>query len=212
MDNTLEGAAYGASSTYYFPFLGTRVRGARAKLLSCLVELSFIAGRAGDDLDEWEFDMDSAVEEAFGKLRPERRSKVADFLHDAFQAGRVNGELDRTEVPTEAMELARAYALIHEADIQFECERLPISNHWKASYIAHKVACRRAVTPHQAVKAAVAALEERGFRCLPARVAEVVGRAVDGEREREARNAILDDEAKASTALLDQIFDEEAGQ
>lgn len=197
----------------YFPILTTFATAkARVHTLSALGELSFLAGRDGDEPHLWNRDMDEAIAKAYGALRRERREQIKGLLRQSYNAGAVHYELDRLEVPANAMELARAYALIYETDIEFECERLPISNHWEAWKIAYRLACRLNVSPKQSVKAAITALEERGLRCLPTWVADLVARAHEGQHEREERIARSGRETDTGAALLDQIFAEEAGQ
>jgi hypothetical protein len=132
-------------------------------------------------------------------------------LREAFDAGIINNLIDAAEVPAEVLELARAYALIHEHDIQFECERQRESNHFEAQDIAYRVACRCNVDGWQAAQAAIKALAERGLNCLPARADEIVGRGTAGRREREARNAYRESDRRQA-AMLAEIFDEEIGR
>lgn len=191
----------------YFPVLRTFAQSeARCRTASGLQELSFVAGRAGDAPEDWRADMRAGVTEAFPGIRPERRASLETVLQRAFDAGVVHHWIDRAEVPRKTRRLAQAYALVHEADIRFDCERSTSATQCEAQRIARRLACRHPIDGYQAARAALDALAELGLKILPMRAVRVVQAGWGGEAERATVNYEGRRDADAANAVMQAIF------
>lgn len=198
----------------YFPVLQTFASAPeRRRTLGALHELSFVAGRAGDPRSDWEGDTDAAIDQAFGAVRPDRRALVKLLLRRAYDDGMIYHWVDQAQVPAAAKALARAYAVAFEADVAIEesgCS--PGVLQCQAEQMAYKVAVRRPVDAYQAARAVIDAMAAVGLKTRAPLAFRIVEQALRGERERGRLNRRRNGEQSDFHAILDSIFDEEAGE
>lgn len=195
----------------YFPVLTTFAKAEeRARTLSALGELSFVAGRAGDDFDDWVTDMLGAVDEAFPNLRlnRDRRARLCVALCDIFKAGTQQRSIDEAGRPAEALRFARGWAVCHEFRCEHEYggERSPNSHKWAAATFAHKLARYLPITAQEAAACVLEALAERSYR-VPMAGGDVVLEAAErGVEERLATEAYERADEADDEQLLDSIL------
>jgi hypothetical protein len=194
--------------------LRTFVLHSKTKVLSGLAELSYVAGRLGDDEWEWAVEAELALMDAFfakpGKIdvngpRLRRYVSAQAILSAAFQGGRAQREIDMAvtgspsrgvyharqlgegaNVSEQPLAVARARATIYLSEIQFSDERHPRAIESAIHRVAVKVAMRHAITVPEAAYCALKAFEELGLVADWSTAAEALEGAASGHAEREA--------------------------
>jgi len=187
------------------PILRTFAQAKPIKVLSGLAELSFVAGREGDEFDDWMDEADEALIDAFGF----EKSGSTEWVHSAraalrraFEAGEAQRRIDLEgkAPPARTMEIAQARALIYREEIEHPSEGCPAAIDAAVAHVAYKLA---EAHPVIAAEAAYAAM--RAFRtCGMAPSVEVAGRAMDRARAGEAQRLACENHAaERSCAAID---------
>jgi hypothetical protein len=196
--------------------LRTFVLQTKVKVLSGLAELSYVAGREGDDEWEWAAEAEDALIDAFFAKNPEaawpgprfkRYLAVREILAAAFRGGAAQRAIDLgvtggdgshrysarqirgATVSEPAIAVARAYAVIYLSEVEFPLDRDPENVRREIGYVATKVAQWHHVTDAEAAYCALKAFEERGLETSLEAAAWALDRAASGRAEREAREA-----------------------
>jgi hypothetical protein len=194
----------------------TFVLHSKTKVLLGLAELSYVAGREGDDEFAWATEADDALIDAFlmktapcsGGPRVDRMNRVRATLAAAFRGGRAQRDIDlaligraRTiieepcdgrqiregvSVPEQALATARAHATIYLSEIEFPGDRHPHAVESEIWRIAKKIAWRHPVTTAEAAYCALRAFEDAGLTADWSTAAEALDGATSGHAEREA--------------------------
>lgn len=195
-------ALYGAAIDAT-PIMRTFARARPAQVLGKLAELSFAAGRAGDD--EWlhAIEAGDALEDAFPpregqSVRWLDRARAA--LDRAFEAGRAQREIDAATAPSRALVLAKAYAAIYAAEAA--CPE-DLSPGWVESAVARtafRIASRHAITAAEAALVAIEAYRAEGM-AVPLTVA---GLALDRGKLGESERNLAEAEANERKAAVDE--------
>lgn len=193
------------------PIMRTFVRSQPVKLLRGLVELSFAAGRAGDDAEAWHDEMNEALVDGFGFENtpegPHRSSQdhsatAINALERAFKAGCAQREIDQATGPSRPLTVAKAYALIYRDEAECAAD---LAACWVGSAVARtafRVASRHAVTAAEAALVAIEAFRAEGMPVPLTVAAEALDRARVGVEERRS----AEEDAKArEAAAADQL-------
>jgi hypothetical protein len=193
------------------PILRTFAQARPVRVLSGLAELSFVAGRAGDDAFDWAIEADDALIDAF---RFEKISR-ADWLTTAkaaltraFDAGAAQRKIDNAEKsPTpHSLTVARAHAVIYRDEIGHPSETRPAAIDSAVGYVAKKLAERHPLTSAEAAYVAMQAFEDEGL--IPSlHVAHwALDRAEAGCAERLAVERLAEMRAEAAHNAASRIF------
>jgi len=204
----------------------------KVKTLSGLAELSYVAGREGDDDWEWAAEADDALFDAFGwpvghGTRARRFAAVKRALSFAFYGGRAQRVIDvevagrigpailevsprqlKATVCDRAMGLARAHATIYADEIVFDADRHPHAIEMEIGYVATKIAQRHAVTDAEAAYCSLKAFEERGFEITFEAAETALDRAAAGRADREANEADMRERAAGIELATAGLFGE----
>lgn len=193
------------------PILRTFAQARPVRVLQGLAELSFVAGRAGDEPLEWREEAEEALIDAF---KFERVSRIDWFdtaraaLERAYEAGVAQREIDLTVdgQPNErALAVARAQATIYADEIDHPSEACPSAIDSAAGRVAFKLAERHPVSAPEAALIAMAAFRAEGLIPSIEVAARTLDRARFGHAERvatEERAARRAQRAAASAAAL----------
>jgi hypothetical protein len=188
----------------------------KVKVLAGLTELSYVAGREGDDELAWADEADEAIIDAFAKSSPvrggsprsERLGDARAALTAAFRGGAAQREIDIAVsgrarihdyapghlregviVPDRALAVARAHATIYLSEVEFQMDQHPSAIEAEIGYVAAKVAQWHPVTDAEAAYCALKAFEEAGLATTFEAAAWALDRAQSGRAEREAQEA-----------------------
>lgn len=129
------------------------------RLLSGLAELSFVAGREGDDEIAWSAEADEALRLAFD-VNSSWGDRAMSALRRAFESGRAQRAIDRREAdpPASVVEIARAYAIVYCAEVDFPGrDDCPSAIDSEIGRVAYRLAERHTLSPAEAAYAALTA-------------------------------------------------------
>lgn len=193
------------------PILRTFAQRATVKVLSGLAELSFVAGREGDDEWEWREEAGEALVDAF---RFERVTRVNWFdtalgaLHRAFEAGVAQRKIDLAapSPSVRVVEVARAHAVIYADEIDFADEACPSAIDAAISHVAYKIAERHSVTPAEAAHVAMLAFKAEDLRPSLKVASQALQRAEAGYAERVAEQTDATRRAETARQVAAEIF------
>lgn len=216
------------------PILRSFAQSTKVKVLSGLAELSYVAGREGDDEWAWATEAEDALIDAFfnkpgewnsKSTRYQRLATIQATLAAAFRGGCAQREIDlalagpdgphrytsrqnRDVVVSErAMAHARAHAVIYADEIQFPLDRHPENIRREIGYVATKIAQRHPVTKAEAAYCALAAFEGHGLAASLETAAWALDRAASGHAEREALEANAEERAREITVATALLFE-----
>ena len=183
------------------PIMRTFALARPVRVLQGLAELSFVAGRAGDNEWDWSEELDEALIDAFYFQRVSRvdwLEKARAALRRAFDAGVAQSEIDQVDgIADRSMNVARAHAYIYWDECEFPGDSCPSAIDSAIGAVAYKLAEYHPLSPAEAAYAAITAFNAEGMR--PS--IEVADYALDRARFGHAERVAVEDCARRRAAL-----------
>ena len=143
----------------FFPVLQTYVKAGGPRRISGLAHLSYLIGRDGDAMGDWERDAEGALA-LLSRVPEKRKPLLLEHLKDCFIHGQEARWVDRATPPQMARDFANGLALaaVHRL------KRAPLAAHDDAiALTAERVARDLPVSPSAAARAATDAFARQGI-------------------------------------------------
>lgn len=206
-------ASGGLNEAAPFPVLRTFAQAASIRVLSGLAELSYVAGREGDDFTDWSLEADEALIDAF-KFERVRHVAWLDTakaaLRRAFEAGEAQREIDQSasSLPERTFAVARAHATIYRDEIDFPDEACTSAIDAAISRVAYKLAERHPISAAEAAHAAIQAFRDEEMTPSIEVAGHALNRAFAGRAERLGLEMRARNREAAVTAALARVLGE----